>query len=517
MKQHPREGGFRLNDFGNERKGQGGDKTAVNNLTGVINRKTLRKESLPYILIWIVYYAWVLAFTTWWTAAPDSASAFSVDLRSIIHIANLLSSAVCVIVFKKQWFAATARIGGAAVTIALALYVFAPDPMVKGVAAVALGAAMGCVNISMLIPLVFVLNNTEKLFAIVMSHLLSNILSLLLGGKFFNSNTDTALALMILLLSMLPVIFFNKKHLGEPPEFIIEKGGKVRPAMALTVIVGGLGAILFLGAGKALLNIDLASMSSLSFSWYYLGGIAGCLLTFLVFALMGNSVQITLSIPFGCLAVGLLCNAFAARAPAMDIVFAATLGIGTAMGMSITYYIVSVVSKKYDSMLYLRMAIPIIGLCGGIPGVLLGRSIDNVNAAFSSIVASVISIFAVVAALIFAPAIGRILFDESWANDSRYSEINLYRELVAKAEKTSAFDGINLSPRERDVAARLLQGRTLRQISADLKISESTVRGYSGTLYKKLGINSRTELVIYFGIQNDQRERLDIPALEKRE
>jgi DNA-binding CsgD family transcriptional regulator len=77
----------------------------------------------------------------------------------------------------------------------------------------------------------------------------------------------------------------------------------------------------------------------------------------------------------------------------------------------------------------------------------------------------------------------------------------------------SEFDGFGLSPREKDVAVRLLRGYTYRQISAELGIAESTVNGYSGSLYKKLGINSRSELFIRFGVAGeDKSARIQPPS-----
>jgi len=70
------------------------------------------------------------------------------------------------------------------------------------------------------------------------------------------------------------------------------------------------------------------------------------------------------------------------------------------------------------------------------------------------------------------------------------------------------FEHLGLSPREKEVCARLLIGRTLRQISGDLSIAESTVHGYCGSLYKKLGINSRTELFVRFGVTGSDEIRL---------
>jgi len=69
-----------------------------------------------------------------------------------------------------------------------------------------------------------------------------------------------------------------------------------------------------------------------------------------------------------------------------------------------------------------------------------------------------------------------------------------------RARTAEEFDALNLSPREKEVAALLLRGMTMRQVSADLGISESTVHGYCRTLYKRLGINSRTELLVRFGV-----------------
>lgn len=53
----------------------------------------------------------------------------------------------------------------------------------------------------------------------------------------------------------------------------------------------------------------------------------------------------------------------------------------------------------------------------------------------------------------------------------------------------------DLSERERQVAARLLQGKTYRMIAGDLHISENTVKTHTKNIYAKLYIQSRAELV----------------------
>lgn len=53
--------------------------------------------------------------------------------------------------------------------------------------------------------------------------------------------------------------------------------------------------------------------------------------------------------------------------------------------------------------------------------------------------------------------------------------------------------GSNLSPRENDVLVLLVQGKSQKQIARHLMISHHTVADYCKSIYKKLGVKSRTE------------------------
>lgn len=52
-----------------------------------------------------------------------------------------------------------------------------------------------------------------------------------------------------------------------------------------------------------------------------------------------------------------------------------------------------------------------------------------------------------------------------------------------------------LSPREIEVAELLMKGHTVSAIAGKLFISENTTRGHAKSIYKKLAIHSRQELV----------------------
>ncbi len=55
-----------------------------------------------------------------------------------------------------------------------------------------------------------------------------------------------------------------------------------------------------------------------------------------------------------------------------------------------------------------------------------------------------------------------------------------------------------LTPRELDVFLLLLEGYTLKETAKHLGISYSTANTHQMAIYKKLGVNSKTELIINF-------------------
>ncbi len=55
-----------------------------------------------------------------------------------------------------------------------------------------------------------------------------------------------------------------------------------------------------------------------------------------------------------------------------------------------------------------------------------------------------------------------------------------------------------LSEREKEIATMLSQGFSNKQIAMALFISEGTVRNYISTIYSKIGVNDRTNAVLFF-------------------
>ena len=60
-------------------------------------------------------------------------------------------------------------------------------------------------------------------------------------------------------------------------------------------------------------------------------------------------------------------------------------------------------------------------------------------------------------------------------------------------------ENIHLSPREKEICKLLLTDSPMKEIAYALKLTYSGVNFHAQNLYRKLGIQSRTELLVKFG------------------
>ncbi|WP_018130352.1 response regulator [Effusibacillus pohliae] len=70
--------------------------------------------------------------------------------------------------------------------------------------------------------------------------------------------------------------------------------------------------------------------------------------------------------------------------------------------------------------------------------------------------------------------------------------LDSYRE---QADEKKAAD--RLSPRERQVLAEMVQGLTNKEIAEQLFISETTVKLHISNIFRKLGVKSRSQAILY--------------------
>ncbi|MEA4920345.1 MAG: helix-turn-helix transcriptional regulator [Clostridiaceae bacterium] len=455
----------------------------------VVHPNGLRRKNAAYLAVWILYYAWVVAFATWWTASPVLDSAFDTQIRSVMHMVSLLSSAAFVFIIRKEWFMKAARIGAVLVILSMVLFYSFESEAFKMIAAIIGSIAIGSVNISILIPFVFKLNNTEKLYAVVSSNALIQLISLIKEHS-LSGLAEQIVSFTLLICSLSTVLFFRKEKDCAPDNTELTERVVMHRRIYLSLLFNCAIAILCKGAGKGILNIAAAGSGSFVFTGYYIGGLAGCVIYIFIYAFTKKAFIWLGNITFSSITLGLLFYAFTPQSPGLAIPFSVFLGLGSTIGMINMYYIIGVIGKKYDSMRYVRMSILFIGLLGGVSGIVVGNIISRTGTFDISISASIVSVLVMIAFMFISPIMERADYLNSWGLESNHTEVGggLY----------AIFKPYALSKREVEVCDLLLQGYTLRQISAILPIAYSTVNTYCTSAYRKLGINSRTELLLKF-------------------
>lgn len=465
-------------------------KTAEDTINySVVNFRWFRRKSIPYVFIWIFYYAWVVTFATWWTASPLSENVFNTQLRELMHAVTLISSAAFVFVIRKEWFIKVARIGAVLIVIGMIAFFMVPNARIQILSAVISSVAMGCVNISILMPFVFSLNNTEKLYAVVGSNALIQIASLFLEHN-TNRIAEQIVSFVILAVALSAIVFFKRRDLPESQNLSEPFQPKFHRRIYLALLFNCAVAVLCKGVGKGILNIAAESAGSSVLTGYYIGGLAGCLAYVLIYAFTKRAYIWLGNMTFASVSVGLLLNAYTHEIHGLAVPFAVLLGLGSTVGMINMYYILGVIGKKYDSMRFVRLYIFFVGIFGGVSGIAVGHLISQIGAFEFSVLASVFSAVVMIAFMFMSPVMERADYVNDWGLDSQFSEID--------NEQLHIFLKYKMSRREIEVCKLLLQGYTMRQISGILSIGYPTVNTYCTSIYRKTKINSRAELLQAF-------------------
>jgi DNA-binding CsgD family transcriptional regulator/positive regulator of sigma E activity len=160
------------------------------------------------------------------------------------------------------------------------------------------------------------------------------------------------------------------------------------------------------------------------------------------------------------------------------------------MGYIAAYYLLGCVFKKHGNFhifkLCLVTILPVSMISYVIPGAISAHSPELLPLAATLISGAVFVVF-----ILLSPAYSKYLFYAEWSDDFHAVDMT---EAVRRVEESDVLENLKLTPREKEVAAFLLHGKDAKQIADELKISVHTANFHIKNLYKKLGINNRSEL-----------------------
>lgn len=454
----------------------------------VTNVKNIRKKIRPYMISFISFYILMIIFFTWWVADFDSAFIFTPKETKITYFLFLILISISTFISKPKNFKKYFKIGSIGSILLITLYhiiIMLKLPSQIQHIIYLLPIFMSILYISLLQIYVYIMNNTEKFYSMIIANFIQ-ISLVILQDVGFTYILDNFLTLVVLfIISLIPIYKFNSE------DYIIEEkehkdnAPKVNNILYLSLIINCIFLIFCRGIGRAFLLLANDMYSFNLEIYYYLGGAAGCILMYIIYSKIKKCNSITWNLVF-CLYV---LSIFLFIIPSSEIIkniFAFILGISVMMGMNGMYYMLGVISKKYWNYSYTKRNILVISILGCGFGTIFGNYIYRFSNEKISIIILLVSVIVILTLLLFSPILTSTFFKDKWTEDSRKAIID--NKDIRKYTK------YNLTNKEMEVCNYILENQTVRQIAINMNISENTVKFHKKQIFKKLNISSKEEL-----------------------
>lgn len=350
------------------------------------------------------------------------------------------------------------------------------------------GLMFGVVCCEVLMQFCYSLNPSERLFTIVVSNAVLCLIGLV--PSFFTRGSTVFYVVCAVFCAATAVLQFACKE--QPPAVLPVKAEKVRKhdrRLTLTVLLGLAGSVFSTGAVVLVSNMTVMRIGSGLLYLFYVGGIAACAVFYAVNRIVKNRISINVNMTFAATIVGLATSMFFADTAAA-VASMLTSGAAFVLGMLCVYTGTARIADEYKSVNYLRMMVAVVGVFGGVGAPVIAGAMIKSGSNAIPLVAIAVSAVTLLIMLVISPYVSKKL-DES----PKEEEVTVPPQDVEAAEE-HCLNKYGFTSRETEVAELLLQGFTMRQISGELGISQATVNTYCTAIYRKCGVNSRTELFI---------------------
>lgn len=458
--------------------------------------KSLTKRHLPFYIGWVIMFIWLYAYFLPFGGFRFESNLYNgkVTYNLLFTFIWLVTGAVTGLLINGKNFS---RLSFYSVLTAIAGFIsvrFAPAGLVSDLIMAVSSAAIGYLFASYCYAFFMVLNNAEKFYAMLLAVFTPKLFLLL--KPLLNvpeAKIDGAsIVIFIFLLILLCCAFFGikKKDTLETAE----KEGAKPPAKAYTVMLPVF-AVLTLNdvIAPAVIN-NIHEKLDIGFEPYYFAGIVLGMLIIAVFQIiLKNELYYLLNLSFACAALGFVSGALCILNPFFAYAAFVFFGLSYAVGFVNIYYLAGFMAKKFRSIVFYRAGIALSSVFY-LSAIFVTQLFERLTGSFEGLIAfsAFFSVLILIAFLLSTPFFLKNLSSREWMDDTYRVDITHGTRLGAKLKD------YNLSPRETETCEKLLEGYTLRQIGGMMGISFSTVNTYCTSIYKKLSINSRTELLLMF-------------------
>lgn len=461
-------------------------------MTKYFTIKSIAKQRIPFFIGWVIMFIWLYSYFL-----PFGGFRFESDLYHnkvgsdlLFIFIWLFSGTISGLFINSRNFT---RLTLHSVITAIVGFVsmrFTPAGLVSDIIMIASTVAIGYLFASYCYAFFMVLNNTEKFYSMLLAVFVPKLLLVmrpLLNNPKIKVDGSNIL-ILILLIVLLGCAFLKRKNTAVPEKDNSKPPSKAYILMLLVFVVLALNDV----TAPAVIKI-IRTKLDIPFEPYYFAGVVLGLLIIVVFQIiLKTELYYLLNLSFAFAALGFVSSALCISNEAYAFASFVFFGLSYALGFVNIYYLAGFMAKKFRSIVFYRVGIALSSVFY-LAAIFVTQLFERLNRdSFEDVVSfsAFMSVLILIAFLFSTPFFMKNLSSREWMDDTYRIDITHETRLSAKLKD------YNLSPREIETCEKLLEGFTLRQIGAIMGISFSTVNTYCSSIYKKLNINSRTELLV---------------------
>ncbi len=461
--------------------------------------KSIAKQRIPLFIGWVSMFIWLYSYFL-----PFGGFRFESDLYNSKVGSDLLLT--CIWLFSGTIFGFfinkinIARPTLLSVIIAASGFVsmrFTPAGLVSGVIMMISTVAIGYLFAFYCYAFFMVLNNTEKFYSMLLAVFVPKLFMLikpLINNPKVKIDGSNILISILLLILLCCALSKQKNTSRLPAKDSAQPPSKAYILMLLVFAVLSVNDVI----APAVIQ-SIQSKLAVPFEPYYFAGVVLGIFTIVIFQIiLKTDLYYLLNLSFAFAALGFVSSALNISHSSYGFVSFVFFGFSYALGFVNIYYLAGFMAKKFRSIVFYRTGIAL-SCVFYLAAIFVTQLFERLNQdSFIDVISfsAFISVSILVAFLFLTPFFMKNLSSREWMDDTYRVDITHGTRLSEKLKD------YNLSPREIETCEKLLEGFTLRQIGAIMGISFSTVNTYCSSIYKKLNINSRTELLVMLGEYN---------------
>ena len=444
----------------------------------------------PNKLIYTLAYTFELILYSCWEFIETEATFFGISSSMALHVAHYAGSLLIMMLWSDR-FRPLIHISVAMMLVGFAGFVLlpvSPLQLIFGILAVSgLGGAVTCARCGF----AFAANNPERLIGITFMFFSVAGVYLLARFDFGAQIITTIFPLVLAVLLSICLLLFKGKDFEVKSEITKADKKGIYWALAFFIVYFALDAHILRSVNDTVFS---------DFLFFIIGMCLAGVILFVSFAWWKLNVWYIWNLFFF---FAITMSVLAVFAPKMGTDVPHNLFAGLSLiGWPLAIYMLACAQRRFASYALLKRCTLIYAVltpfttlsCHMLGGVFPG-AMPTVTLVYILVV--------VFALLVLSPYSYKHLFSVDWISDLHKNDMEKLKE---KIEEVDRFKGYELTPRQREIAALLLLGKTQRQVAGELGVAESTVKMHIADLYKRLDIHSKHDLFRLFGVAEAEKE-----------